>query len=33
MPEFPEIAEAQALLDALAKEDRVKEALGKQQHA
>jgi predicted ATPase len=32
-PEFPEIAEAQALLDALAKEDRVREALGNQQHA
>jgi hypothetical protein len=31
-PEFPEIAEAQALLDALAKEDRVRE-LGNQQHA
>ena len=31
-PEFPEIAEAQALLDALAKEDRVREALGNQQH-
>jgi hypothetical protein len=32
-PEFTEIAEAQALLDALAKEDRVREALGNQQHA
>jgi tetratricopeptide (TPR) repeat protein len=31
-PEFPEIAEAQALLDALAKEDRVREALRNQQH-
>jgi hypothetical protein len=33
MAEFPEIAEAQALLDALVEEDRVREALGKQQHA
>ena len=32
-PELPEIAEAQALLDALAKENRVREALGNQQHA
>jgi hypothetical protein len=32
-PEFPEMAEARALLDALAKEDRVREALGNQQHA
>ena len=30
-PEFPEITEAQALLDTLAKDDRVREALGKQQ--
>jgi hypothetical protein len=30
-PDFPEIAEAQALVDTLAKDDRVREALGKQQ--
>ena len=32
-PELPEIAEAQALLDALAKENLVRKALGNQQHA
>ena len=30
-PELPEIAEAQALLDTLAKDDRVRDALGRQQ--
>ena len=30
-PEFPEIAEAQALLDTLAEDDRVREGLAKQQ--
>ena len=29
--ELPEIAEAQALLDTLAKDDRVRDALGRQQ--
>ena len=30
-PELPEIAEAHALLDTLAKDDRVRDALGRQQ--
>jgi hypothetical protein len=31
-PELPEIAEAQALLDTLAKDDRFRDALGRQQN-